>query len=214
VTYDCAAADCAAAALELIGANAQVGPRLRKYVELLAHWRMITNLISEKGFSQVWTRHVADCAQLVCHAPLARRWIDLGSGAGFPGAIIAILLAEAQGVQVHCVESDHRKCAFLREVARATGAPIRAHAARIEKFDFFAMPPVDAVTSRALAPLPRLVEFAAASLMSGAIGLFPQGRTQFETFSIPSKFQVESFPSKLDPEARIVRIRSRAPAQK
>jgi 16S rRNA (guanine527-N7)-methyltransferase len=209
--------DCAAAALELIGANAQVESRLRKYVELLAHWRIITNLISERGFSRVWTRHVADCAQLVGHAPLARRWIDLGSGAGFPGVIIAILLAEAQGIQVHCIESDQRKCAFLREVARATDAPIRVHAARVELFDFPAMAPVDAVTSRALAPLHCLVGFATASFMSGAIGIFPQGRsgaTQIKALSIASKFQVESFPSKLDPEARIVRVRSRAPAQK
>jgi 16S rRNA (guanine527-N7)-methyltransferase len=131
---------------------------------------------------------------------------------------IAILLAEVPGVQVHCIENDHRKCAFLREVARATAAPVRVHATRIEMLDFSAaISPVDAVTSRALAPLPRLVEFATVWLLSGAIGIFSQGRsevTQIEEFSISSKFQVESFPSKLGPEARIVRIRSRATAQK
>lgn len=74
--------------------------------------------------------------------------------------IIAILLAEAQGVEVHCIESDHRKCAFLREVARVTAAPVRVHAARIEMLDCSGISPVDVVTSRALAPLPRLVEFA------------------------------------------------------
>jgi 16S rRNA (guanine527-N7)-methyltransferase len=211
VTDDCAVG------LALIGANAQVESRLRKYVELLARWRMITSLISGKGFSQVWTRHLADCAQLLSYAPLARRWVDLGSGAGFPGMIIAILLAEAQGVEVHCIESDHRKCAFLREVARVTAAPVRVHAARIEMLDCSGISPVDVVTSRALAPLPRLVEFANLWLTSGAIGVFPRGRsqaTQIEAFSFSSKFQVESFPSKFDPEARIVRIRSRAPAQK
>jgi 16S rRNA (guanine527-N7)-methyltransferase len=209
--------DYASAGIELIGASALIEPRLRKYVELLAHWRIITNLISKKGFSQVWTRHVADCAQLVGFAPLARQWIDLGSGAGFPGVIIAIMLTEVDGARVHCVESDQRKCAFLREVARATGAPIHVHAARIEILDFSAFPPADAVTSRALASLPTLVEFATASLMNGSVGIFPQGRsgaTQFEALSVTSKFQIESFPSKLDPEARIVRIRSRAPAQK
>ena len=120
-------------------------------------------------------------------------------------------------MEVHCIESDHRKCAFLREVARATAAPVRVHAARIETFDCSGISPVDAVTSRALAPLPRLVEFATVWLMSGAIGIFPRGRseeTQLDAFSFSSKFQVESFPSKFDPEARIVRIRRRAPAQK
>jgi 16S rRNA (guanine527-N7)-methyltransferase len=120
-------------------------------------------------------------------------------------------------VEVHCIESDHRKCAFLREVARATAAPVRVHAARIETFDCSGISPVDAVTSRALAPLPRLVEFATVWLMSGAIGIFPRGRsqaTQIETFSFSSKFQVERFTSKFDPEARIVRIRRRAVAQK
>ena len=107
-----------------------------------------------------------DCAQLIGYAPLARRWVDLGSGAGFPGMVIAILLAKMQGgAEVHCVESDQRECAFLREVARATDAPARIHAARIEMFDPCALSLVDAVTSRALAALPRLFELANEWLM-------------------------------------------------
>lgn len=210
-------ADDRAAGLALIGANRQIEDRLAEYVELLARWRGITNLISESAFSQVWTRHVADCAQLVGYAPLARRWVDLGSGGGFPGMVIGLLLAEIRGAEVHCLEADQRKCAFLREVARATAAPVHIHAARIEVFDSYTLLPVDAVTSRALAPLSRLIEFANVWLIRGAIGIFPQGRSavaQIASLSGTSEFQIESFRSKLDPEARIVRIHSRVKVQR
>ena len=121
-----------AAALAFIGADSRMEARLDTYVDLLARWRKATNLISESAFSQVWARHIADSAQLLAFAPLARRWVDLGSGAGFPGMVIAIQLAEIEGAEVHCIESDQRKCAFLRAVARAAvlGWPWPASARR------------------------------------------------------------------------------------
>ena len=82
-------------------------------------WRKTTNLIAESTFQSVWTRHIADSAQLLALAPDARRWVDMGSGAGFPGLVIAIQLAGVPGAVVHCIESDRRKCAFLREAVRA-----------------------------------------------------------------------------------------------
>jgi len=130
--------------------------------------------------------------------------------------VIAILLAETQGAEVHCFESDQRKCAFLREVARVLAVPIRIHAVRIEMLDSYALMPVDAVTSRALAPLPRLVEFAKVWLMQGAIGIFPRGQSeveQLEFFSATCEFRVESFPSKLESDAPIVCIRGLSQAQ-
>jgi 16S rRNA (guanine527-N7)-methyltransferase len=199
-----------AQALALIQPDAQLERRLDIYVDLLSRWRKITNLISEATFHQVWTRHIADSAQLLNYAPGSRRWVDMGSGAGFPGIVIAIQLADLPGAQVHCIESDKRKCAFLREVARATGAPARVHAARVENIDPESLGPVDAVTSRALAPLPKLIEFANVWLSRGAIGIFPRGRTaeaQIEALSFTPPFHIESFPSELDPEARIVRVR-------
>ena len=78
-----------------------------------------TNLIAESTFPSVWTRHIADSAQLLALAPGASRWVDMGSGAGFPGLVIAIQLADVPGAVVHCIESDQRKCAFLREAVRA-----------------------------------------------------------------------------------------------
>ena len=107
----------------------------RPYVDLLARWRKTTNLISESTFASVWTRHIADSAQLLALAPGAIRWVDMGSGAGFPGLVIAIQLAGVPGAVVHCIESDQRKCAFLREAARATGAAatIHRHARRSDR---------------------------------------------------------------------------------
>jgi len=206
-----------AAALALIGANKQTEDRLHTYVRHLQRWRSINNLISEDAFSHVWTRHIADSAQLLSHAPNARRWIDIGSGAGFPGMIMAILLAETPGAVVHCVESNRRKCAFLRFVARETAAPAVIHAKRIETLDPSTLSPVDAVTSRALAPLPWLVNFTYVWLARGAIGVFPCGRSaakQIDMLATASEFQIESFQSKLCLDARIVLVRSRALGQK
>jgi 16S rRNA (guanine527-N7)-methyltransferase len=196
------------AALAFIGADSRMEARLDTYVDLLARWRKATNLMSESAFSQVWARHIADSAQLLAFAPLARRWVDLGSGAGFPGIVIAVQLGEIQGAEVHCIESDQRKCAFLRAVARATAVPAHIHAARIETLDPTMLKPVHAVTARALAPLPDLLALARPWLTRGAVGIFPRGRSEAltEPFSASSEYQLESLPSKLDRDARIVRV--------
>lgn len=197
-------------ALSRIRATETQSRDLDTFVDLLARWRKITNLVSEMTFRDVWERHVADSAQLVQYAPDAKRWIDMGSGAGFPGMVIAILLKEIDGVEVHCIESDRRKCAFLREVARATGAPAIVHPTRIEAIDANGLLPIDAVTARALAPLSRLVELARVWLDNGATGIFPRGRSaddQIEALPGQEQFQIETFPSKVESEARIVRLR-------
>ncbi len=203
-------------ALSLIRATPVSARRFDTYVELLARWRKVTNLVSEATFANVWMRHLADSAQLLDFAPLARRWVDMGSGAGFPGMVIAILLADVEGAQVHCIESDRRKCAFLREVARATNAPAVVHPTRIETLEATLLPPVDAVTARGLAPMPQLLEFAKGWLIHGAIGIFPRGRSaddQIKALPDQDQFQIETFPSKVETEARIVRVRriSQAP---
>ncbi|MGD0763141.1 MAG: 16S rRNA (guanine(527)-N(7))-methyltransferase RsmG [Roseiarcus sp.] len=205
-----------ALALALVPLAPEAEARLAAYVNLLARWRTVTNLISEASFAEVWTRHIADSAQLLALAPHARRWVDLGSGAGFPGMVIAIQLADVPGARVHCIESDRRKCAFLREVARAVGAPAEIHAARIESIDPDALAPVDAVAARALAPLPRLIEFARVWIAHGAVALFPRGRsakTQLETLSAAPDLAIDFVASKLDPEAAILRVRSASKAR-
>ena len=170
------AQDCDASEILGDSVSRETVSRLRAYVELLGRWRLATNLISEASFAEVWTRHIADCAQLLSCAPSARRWLDMGSGAGFPGLVIAIQLAEVDGARVHLVESDQRKCAFLREAIRVSGAPALVHAARVESLALTDMEPIEALTARAFAPLPRLLQLSGPWLNAGATGIFPRGR--------------------------------------
>ena len=205
-----------ARAVSLVPVPAEAEKRLAIYVELLDRWRKVTNLIGEASFATVWTRHIADSAQLLPLAPGAKRWVDLGSGAGFPGMVIAILLADVAGARVHCIDSDRRKCAFLREVARATGAPAEIHPERVEAIDPASLLPVDAVVARAFAPLPRLVELAKVWILQGAVGVFPRGRsaeTQLEALPAAPDLTIDILASKLDPEAAILRARSRLKAR-
>ena len=205
-----------AAALRLVPVSRETEDRLALYVDMLAKWRRITNLVSEATFTDVWRRHIADSAQLLDLAPQAKKWVDLGSGAGFPGMVLAIQLAETTGAEVHLIESDQRKCAFLREVARATSASARIHAARIETIAPETLTPVDAVTARALAPLPILLGYAKTWMMEGAIGIFPRGRTveaQLRATPDSPELRFESVESKIDAQAAILVVRRAESAQ-
>jgi 16S rRNA (guanine527-N7)-methyltransferase len=200
-----------ARALSLVPLPPDAEARLACFVDLLGRWRAVANLIADASFAEVWTRHVADSAQLLALAPEARRWVDLGSGAGFPGLVLAIQLADVPGARVHCVESDRRKCSFLREAARATGAPAEIHPLRVEALDPFSLGPVDAVTARAFAPLPRILQFAKLWIARGAIGVFPRGRSadaQLEALPAAPDLAIEAVASKTDPEAAILRVRA------
>ncbi|MGH6792759.1 MAG: 16S rRNA (guanine(527)-N(7))-methyltransferase RsmG [Methyloceanibacter sp.] len=151
--------------------------KLVRYVELLAHWQKSTNLIAPSTLPAVWSRHFADSAQLRDLAPEARLSLDLGSGAGFPGLVVAILQAGIPDFRMHLVESNRKKCAFLAEVVRETKAPVDIHAMRIE--DLAQSPQrlePDVVSARALAPLPRLLELAAPFFGANTRGLFLKGR--------------------------------------
>jgi 16S rRNA (guanine527-N7)-methyltransferase len=204
------------AALRLVPVSRETAERLATFVDLLARWRRVTNLIAEASFAEVWTRHVADSAQLLALTPGAKHWVDLGSGAGFPGMVLAIQLADQPGTLVHLIESDQRKCAFLREVARATGAVAQVHAARIETIAPETLMPVDAVTARALAPLPQLLDFAKVWIAQGAVGIFPRGKTidaQLRDNPASAGFEFETAPSRIDPRAAILIVRRRESAQ-
>lgn len=202
------------AALRLVPVSHETLRRLDAYVALLGKWRKTVNLLSESSFQEIWTRHIADSAQLLALAPDARIWIDMGAGAGFPGLVIAMHLAEQTGARVHLVESDQRKCAFLREAARETGAPAVVHSVRIEDAPSQITDIVDAVTARALAPLPRLVAFAKIWLDNGAIGVFPQGKAaERSEHSDLGNFDVEFSKSRTSLASRIALIRRRSGAQ-
>src|SRR4029079_13997879 len=151
--------------------------RLERFAHLLALWQTRTNLVARSTLPPLWSRHFADSAQLTTLAPKARLWLDLGTGAGFPGLVIAILKTGTPNFCMHLVESNRKRCAFLAEVARATRAPVDIHAMRVE--DLAESPKTlapDVVSARALAPLPRLFELAAPFFVADTRGLFLKGR--------------------------------------
>jgi 16S rRNA (guanine527-N7)-methyltransferase len=154
----------------------ETAARLEAYVALLATWQESHNLVGPGTLAAVWTRHIADSAELVRIKPAARRWVDLGSGAGLPGLVVAILLAGTPDGHVHLIESNQRKCAFLRAAIRATGAPATVHAGRIDSVLERWRESVDCVSARALAPLRDLCSLAAPLIEAGAIGLFHKGQ--------------------------------------
>ncbi|HEU0223061.1 MAG TPA: 16S rRNA (guanine(527)-N(7))-methyltransferase RsmG [Paracoccaceae bacterium] len=182
--------------------------RLRLYEELLGKWSRSINLVSAASLKAVGHRHFADSAQLLALAPgAARSWIDLGSGAGFPGLVVAILAAEQRpALALTLVEADARKVAFLRELSRLVQVPVRIEACRAE-----ALParPHDVVSARALAPLPRLLELAAPFLAGGGVALLPKGagwRSELTEAQAAWHIAVRAVPSLTDPAAQILCI--------
>ncbi len=176
----------------------------------LRRWQAIKNLVGPATLDQIWDRHIVDSLQLLDLAPEARTWLDLGSGAGFPGLVLAIAGAE-RGLKVHLVESNSRKCAFLRHVVRLAGAPATIHEARLEAVISTFVGQADVVSARALAALPMLLEWTEPLLKAGTIGLFPKGRdAEIELTEARKRwtFAADILPSRTDSEARILRITS------
>lgn len=203
-----------ARALALMPVSRETLDRLDRFVAVLLRWQQHTNLIAPSTEQRLWTRHVADSLQLISLAPHARVWADLGSGAGFPGLVIACMLADQRDTRVHLVETNLKKIAFLREAVRASGAPAILHTARIE--DFAASPPggIEVVTARALAPLPKLLGLASPLLKSGTIGLFPKGQDAASELTAASKswnIQASLTQSRTDPKSHVVVVRELEP---
>jgi 16S rRNA (guanine527-N7)-methyltransferase len=165
-----------ATALALTPVSRETESRLDRYVALLLEWQAKTNLVASSTLPNLWTRHISDSLQLLSIAPKAKTWIDLGSGGGFPGVVLACALAETPGASVHLVERIAKKAAFLREAIRVTGAPGAVHLADIgDTVERFAGP-VDCVTARAVAPLHQLIGFAEPLVKRGAKALFLKGQ--------------------------------------
>ncbi|TPQ42178.1 16S rRNA (guanine(527)-N(7))-methyltransferase RsmG [Bradyrhizobium guangdongense] len=164
------------AALKLAPVSRETEARLDRYVALLLEWQAKTNLVAPSTLPHLWTRHIADSLQLVSLAPGAKRWADLGSGGGFPGVVLACVMAEVPGASVHLVERIAKKAAFLREAIRVTASPGVVHLAEIGDNVDRITGPVDCVTARALAPLHQLIGFAEPLMRGGAKALFPKGQ--------------------------------------
>jgi 16S rRNA (guanine527-N7)-methyltransferase len=165
-----------AAALKLAPVSRETEARLDRYVALLLEWQAKTNLVAPSTLPNLWTRHIADSLQVVALAPAARRWADLGSGGGFPGIVLACVMAETPGAVVHLVERNAKKAAFLREAIRVTASPGMVHLSEIGDNVERITGPVDCVTARALAPLHQLIGFAEPLMRNGAKALFPKGQ--------------------------------------
>lgn len=187
--------------------------RLTHLVDLVIKWQRVENLVAPSTLPTIWRRHVADSAQLVTLFPAARRWIDLGSGAGFPGLVVAILLAEEAGAVVHLVESNTRKCAFLRLAARETEAPAVIHEGRIAEVVGGLAEPIDMISARALAPLSHLLEMTEPIIARGARAAFHKGQDFAREIAEASKswvFDLVEHQSMIDDSSVILEIRQLA----
>ena len=165
-----------AGALRLTPVSRETEARLDRYLDLLRQWQAKTNLVAPSTLPHLWTRHIADSLQLLAFVPAARIWVDLGSGGGFPGVVLACALAETEGAMVHLVERNSKKAAFLREALRITSAPGIVHATGIEDIVDSIEGPIDCVTARALAPLHQLIGYAEPLVTRGAKALFLKGQ--------------------------------------
>ncbi|MGB0940510.1 MAG: 16S rRNA (guanine(527)-N(7))-methyltransferase RsmG [Candidatus Puniceispirillaceae bacterium] len=178
--------------------------KLDCYVQLLIKWQARINLISSKTLPEIWHRHILDSAQLVSYLPKTPSVIlDMGSGAGLPGVILAILTRH----QLHLVESDSRKIAFMRTALRETGTSAILHEQRMETVP--ALRP-DIITARALAPLSQLITLASAQHHEKIEYLFLKGReAKQELTALPAcpKMEAECLPSMTDSQASIIRLK-------
>lgn len=168
--------DCIDEVKRLIDVSRETAERFEIYIRLLRRWQPVQNLIAPATMDVVWRRHVADSVQTHLAVPGARRWIDFGSGAGFPGLVTAILLADHPGSVVHLIESNQRKAAFLRTVIRETGIPGQVHPGRIEDVTANWHAPIDGISARALASLDVLCGHAHEFVLMGATAVFHKGR--------------------------------------
>ena len=173
------------------------------FIALFLKWNRRLNLIARGDEAVLASRHIADSLQLApLMPPGVTRAIDLGSGGGFPGLVLAL----ATGVPFDLIEADQRKAAFLREAAQRLSAPARVHPVRIEAAD---VAPAALITARALAPLDALLELAAPKLAAGGCCLFLKGaRVAAELTAAEARWhmRVERFPSRTAPDATILRI--------
>lgn len=181
---------------------------IETHLNMLETWAPRINLVGPGELADYWKRHALDSAQLVAQAPAALKWIDLGSGAGFPGLIVACCLKGRAGASVTLVEANAKKAAFLREAIRATGAPaqvlnVRAEALADDPTSY------EVITARALASIDRIIDLAAPILQRGATGLFLKGEgveAELEEAAKRWRLDVQLIPSASDPGGRIVRV--------
>ncbi len=190
---------------EAVGADGEALADAERYRVMLVEANGRMNLVGASTLDHFWNRHFVDSAQLRLFAPQAKTWADLGTGAGLPGVVLAILLKRAAGARVHLVESVAKKAGFLREVVSALNLPAEVRHARAEELKL----KVDVVTARACAPLHRLFGYAAPHLRGGGEALFLKGESveaELAEARRTWRFDAEVKPSLSDPRGRVLRV--------
>ena len=193
------------------GANA-----LYHFLDVLKRWKGVKRLLGPLEDKQIWKRHILNSLQLLMLVPTATRWLDVGTGNGFPAIAIASNLIEIPNAYVYCVETDVRKCAFIAAVGREVGLPLFVTPRRIEDILPGSIQQLEVITARAFKNLNGLVAVALPYLITGAVGIFPlgskivNGKIELITNNV---CRAEWFVSSSDPESIIVRVSSsrRAP---
>lgn len=193
---------------------------LERFRQMLAKWNRRVDLVGPRELARFWRRHALDSAQLLAHAPeTATNFVDLGSGAGFPGIVLALQLRERRGAQLQLVESDQKKAAFLRQALHELRAPAFLLNRRIESTGRESLPSAtgagiapgraDIISARALAPLPKLFEYANLWLTKKGCGLFLKGQdveAELTAASISWKCVASRIPSLADPGGVVLRV--------
>jgi 16S rRNA (guanine527-N7)-methyltransferase len=182
--------------------------RLIAFEGIFRRWTTRINLVAPSTLPDLWPRHILDSAQLARINPTAVVWLDIGSGGGFPGAVMALMLKERQGASIDLVESNRKKAAFLLTSLAQFDAPARVHARRIEETYALVRKP-EIVTARALAPLAKLLALAEPWLTEGASGLFHKGReypSEIRESADAWKYDLVEHKSLVDPDSVILEV--------
>lgn len=196
----------------IIGASDHVLARLQSYADLLAKWQAKINLVGAATMADLWRRHMLDSAQLSVHLPVDAVLVDLGSGAGFPGLVLAAMLDSGGSGHVHLIESDTRKCAFLAEAARVMdlASRITIHNERIEAVGpLAAQLEADVITARALSSLDDLLGYAQPFLKPSTICLFSKGKTVDDELTTAARnwtMTATKIPSMSDPSGTLLKL--------
>ena len=197
------------------GVTRETHSLVNTYVDLLKEWNERLNLVADSTIPDVWRRHIWDSAQLAPLIPRGTKSIlDLGSGAGFPGLVLAILLADRTEMTIHLVESTQKKCRFLEAAIAATGAPAQVHSTRAEDLKGLK---ADVVTARALAPLNLLFRLAHPFFHPQTTGLFLKGRALNDELTAATKswhLTATPIPSRSDPSGFVLRVTGLTPWRK
>ncbi len=185
--------------------------RLEIYADLLQKWQPRINLVGKNTLPGLWQRHMRDCAQLADYMTNIRApWFDIGSGAGFPGLVLAIMGFASKIMPVHLIESDQRKAVFLREVIRATHVCAEVHAVRVEKLTPAGFGgKAGLITARALAPLHQLLELTEPITGPFTVFLLLKGQDVDGELTLAAKYRkmtVSQHPSRTNPASKVLRI--------